>query len=147
MDIQAAGKGGRGAKKNPGSQKDSGVTGEQRGTGCRDKRADHRHTLELDTEVHFQEQYLDGMFRCRTSNIGVHGVFLFAEDLPITQQTKVELVFFARTRPVPKHYRVCAKVVRVEDNGAALVFCPKNEKQVQNFRHFLLKAKIAARKI
>ncbi len=41
-----------------------------------EKREDHRHTLALDTEVHFSEQNVEGMFRCRTKDIGLHGAFL-----------------------------------------------------------------------
>lgn len=111
-----------------------------------DKRSDHRHTLELDTEVHFRERSLKGMFRCCTSNIGLRGAFFTAKNLPITSNTEIDLVFHARTRPQPKCYRLCAKVVRLQDNGAALIFFPDNEDQVRDFRRFLLKAKVAARK-
>jgi hypothetical protein len=111
-----------------------------------DKRTDHRHTLELDTEVHFRENSLNGMFRCRTSNIGLQGAFFPAQNLPITDNTEINLVFHARTRSRPKFYRLSAKLVRLQDNGAALVFCPDDEEQGRDFRRFLLKAKIAARK-
>jgi len=111
-----------------------------------DKRADHRHTLELDTEVHFHEQALNGMFRCCTSNIGLRGAFFSAKNLPITDKTEIDLVFFARTRPQAKQYRLCAKLVRMQGDGAAVAFCPNDEEQVQDFRRFLFKAKVAARK-
>lgn len=110
-----------------------------------DKRVAHRHTLALDTEVHFHEPFVKGVFRCRTSNIGLQGAFLPAENMPITSKTDVELVFYARTRSKPKHYCINAKVVRTAADGAALVFCPDDEKQVQDFRRFLFKAKVASR--
>lgn len=111
-----------------------------------DKRSDHRHTLELDTEIHFNEQSLNGMFRCRTSNIGLQGAFISAKDLPITTKTEIDLVFHARTRPVPKRYRMSAKLVRLDEGGAAMAFCSGNQDQLQDFRRFLFKAKVAARK-
>ena len=110
----------------------------------RDQRTDHRHSLELDAEVHFREQALKGMFRCCTSNIGLHGAFLPAKNLPITDKTEIDLVFFSRAKP--KQYRLCAKLVRIQGDGAAVVFCPNDEDQVQDFRRFLFKAKVAARK-
>jgi hypothetical protein len=111
-----------------------------------DKRSDHRHTLALDTEIHFNELSLNGMFRCRTSNIGLQGAFIPAKNLPITTNTEIDLVFHARTRPVPKHYRLSAKLVRLEDKGAAMVFCSSSKEQLRDFRRFLFKAKVAARK-
>ncbi|MCF6338598.1 MAG: PilZ domain-containing protein [Gammaproteobacteria bacterium] len=110
-----------------------------------DKRLAHRHTLELDTEVHFHEQYVKGMFRCRTGNIGLNGVFLPSEKMPIISKTDIELVFHAHAGADPAQHRISAKVVRTAADGAALVFCPKDEQQIQEFRHFLLKAKVASR--
>jgi PilZ domain len=110
-----------------------------------DKRLDHRHTLALDTEVHFSEPHVNGMFRCRTSNIGLSGAFLPSEKMPITSKTDIELVFHARTQPTPKQYAISAKVVRSAKDGAALAFCPRDEQQVQDFRRFLFEAKVAAR--
>jgi len=111
-----------------------------------EKRVDDRHPLELDTEVHFQEQFLTGMFRCRTSNIGLHGVYLPAKNLPINDKTSIDLVFLARTHPEPQQFRLSAKLIRLEKEGAALSFSPTDEKQAQNFRRFLLHAKVAASK-
>ena len=108
-----------------------------------DKRLAHRHTLALDTEVHFHEQFVNGMFRCRTSNIGLKGVFLPAENMPLTRKSDVELVFHAQSQA--KRYCMNAKVVRTSDEGAALKFYPCDEKQIQDFRRFLFKAKVASR--
>lgn len=110
-----------------------------------DKRLVHRHTLALDTEVHFHEQFVKGMFRCRTSNIGLNGVFLPSDKMPITRKTDIELVFRAEAQPKSKQYSISAKVVRNATDGAALVFCPENEQQIQGLRRFLLKAKVANR--
>ncbi len=110
-----------------------------------DKRQNHRHTLELDTEVHFREQYVKGMFRCRTGNIGLSGVFLPSEEMPIISKTDIELVFHIHTQADSTYYRIAAKVVRTAPDGAALVFCPEDDQQTQDFRHFLLKAKVASR--
>lgn len=129
MDLQVEGSKGRVGKKSTG-----------------DKRSCHRHTLALETEIHFREQSLNGMFRCVTSNIGLLGAFLPAEHLPITSNTEIDVVLHARTRPQTKQYRLHAKLVRMQDDGAAVAFCPKNEDQIRDFRRFLLKAKVAARK-
>lgn len=110
-----------------------------------DKRVAHRHTLALDTEVHFHEQFVKGMFRCRTGNIGLNGAFLPSKDMPLTRKTDVELVFHACARSQPKRYCMNAKVVRTSENGAALAFCLENEQQLKDFRRFLLKAKVANR--
>lgn len=109
-----------------------------------DKRVDHRHTLALDAEVHFREQALKGMFRCSTSNIGLAGAFFSAKNLPITQKTEIDVVFFARAKA--EKFRLCAKLVRTQDDGAAVIFCPSDKEQTQDFRRFLFKAKVAARK-
>lgn len=110
-----------------------------------EQRQTHRHTLALDTEVHFREQYVKGMFRCRTRNIGLGGVFLPSESMPIDRKTDIELVFNARSDSSQQQYSINAKVVRNTADGAALAFCLDDEKQIQDFRHFLLKAKVASR--
>jgi hypothetical protein len=111
-----------------------------------DKRVSHRHTLALDTEVHFHEQFVKGMFRCCTGNIGLSGAFLPSKDMPLTRKTDVELVFHARARSQPNRYCMNAKVVRTSEEGAALVFCPESEQQIEDFRRFLFKAKVANRR-
>ena len=134
MDTQVTGGTKWGAKKR-GAKKHQG-----------DKRADHRHTLKLDTEVHFREQALKGMFRCSTSNVGLQGAFFPAKNLPINDKTEIDLVFHAGVEPDSRQYQLCAKLVRLQDDGAALVFCPSDDKQIQDFRRFLFKAKVAAHK-
>jgi len=108
-----------------------------------DKRMAHRYALALDTEVHFYEPVVKGMFRCRTSNIGLSGVFLPSDKMPITSKTDIKLVFRVRPQSKSNKYSISAKVVRNAADGAALVFCPTDEKQIQDLHHFLLKAKTA----
>lgn len=146
MDARVVDKSGRGNKKQLNLSVDDGVSEKTCAKQAQDKRAEHRHTLELDTEVHFREKSLNGMFRCRSSNIGLQGAFFPAQNLPITDKTEIDLVFHARTRTQPIYYRLGAKLVRLQDHGVALVFCPGDEEQGRDFRHFLLRAKIAARK-
>lgn len=110
-----------------------------------DLRAEHRHTLALEAEIHFQEQQLNGMFRCQTSNIGLSGAFLPSRHMPLTGFTDVEVVFRAPSRSRQQQYRLNAKVVRTGKRGAALRFEPSSDEQRQDFRRFLLHAKIAAR--
>lgn len=112
--------------------------------GESNKRREHRHTLVLDTEVHFSEWMLEGMFRCHTENIGLGGAFLPAQNLPISEDTSVELVFHAQTK-TPTSYQLHAQVVRTSDGGAGLCFPQLERDQALAFRRFLLEAKIAAR--
>jgi c-di-GMP-binding flagellar brake protein YcgR len=108
------------------------------------KRREHRHTLALDTEVHFSEWMLEGMFRCQTENISLGGTYLPAQDLPISQETDVELIFHAGTEE-RKSYHLRAEVVRTDDEGAGLRFPELDSQESLAFRRFLLEAKIAAR--
>jgi len=110
-----------------------------------EKRGDFRHTLALETEVHFHEQNIAGMFRCRTKNIGLNGTYLPSKAMPISSDMDVELVFVAHSHVAPKRYRLKAQVVRSTDNGAGLVFPKLNSDQQQDFRRFLFRAKVAAR--
>ena len=118
---------------------------EQREKQLAEKRDDFRHTLALETEVHFHEQDIAGMFRCRTRNIGLNGVYLPSKSMPISSKMDVELVFVAHSRSTPKRFRLKAQVVRSTDNGAGLVFPKLNNDQQTDFRRFLFRAKVAAR--
>ncbi len=110
-----------------------------------EKRGDFRHTLALETEVHFHEQNIAGMFRCRTKDIGLNGTYIPSKAMPISSDMDVELVFVAHSRTTPKRYRLKAQVVRSSDSGAGLVFPKLNGDQQQDFRRFLFRAKVAAR--
>ena len=117
------------------------------GAQLAEKRGDFRHTLALDTEVHFQEQNIAGMFRCRTKNIGLNGAYLPSKAMPICSKMDLEIVFVAHSRntPVPRRYRLKAQVVRFTEGGAGLVFPKMDDEQQQDFRRFLYRAKVAAR--
>ena len=110
-----------------------------------EKRGDHRHTLALDTEVHFNEQSVANMFRCRTKNIGLQGAFLPSKSMPINSNTNVEVVFRASAPSILKQYRLQAQVVHTSDDGAGLVFSPLDREEQKQFRQFLFRAKVAAR--
>lgn len=110
-----------------------------------EKRGDFRHTLALETEVHFHEQDIAGMFRCRTKNIGLNGAYIPSKAMPINSDMDVELVFVARSHVTPKRYRLKAQVVRSTDHGAGLVFPKLSGDEQQDFRRFLFRAKVAAR--
>jgi hypothetical protein len=109
----------------------------------KNKRREYRHTLVLDTEVHFREWMMEGMFRCQTQNIGLGGTYLPAQELPISHETAVELVFHAGTNE-DKSYQLRAEVVRTDDAGAGLRFLDLTPHALRAFRRFLLEAKIAA---
>ena len=110
-----------------------------------DQRKAYRHTLALDTEVHCHESSLQAMFRCRTENIGMGGTFLPASELLLEKAVDVELVFHLPVNPTPREYRIQAQVVRTSDAGAGLSFPPLDRERQQQFRRFLLEAKVAAR--
>jgi len=110
-----------------------------------DQRKAYRHTLVLDTEVHCHESSLQGMFRCRTENIGMGGVFLPASELLLEKAVDVELVFHVPTSPTGMEYRIQAQVVRTSDAGAGLSFPALDRERQRQFRRFLLEAKVAAR--
>lgn len=111
----------------------------------REKRGDFRHTLALETEVHFHEKNIAGMFRCRTKNIGLNGAYLPTNAIPVSSNMDVELVFVAHSHATPKRYLLKAQVVRSTDNGVGLVFSKLDGDQQQDFRRFLFRAKVAAR--
>ena len=111
-----------------------------------EKRGDFRHTLSLETEVHFHGHNTAGMFNCRTKNIGLNGVYLPSKARLISSNMDIELVFVAHFRTAtPKRYRLKAQVVRSSDNGTGLAFPELNSDQQQDFRRFLFRAKVAAR--
>ena len=114
-----------------------------------EKRKAHRHTLTLETEVHFVEQDVLGMFRCHTQNIGVNGAFLPSGVLPVESRMFVEVVFKSVINPrVHRHhreYRLQAQVIYHSDIGAGLEFKMLDREHVKDFRRFLYKAKVAAR--
>lgn len=110
-----------------------------------DKRDDYRHSLALDTEVHFEELSIRAMFRCRTKNIGLQGVFLPSNSLPVYNRMNVELVIIAPAESEVGNYCISASVVHSSDMGAGLVFSGLDDQQRREFRRFLLRAKVAAR--
>ncbi len=110
-----------------------------------DQRKAYRHTLALDTEVHCLESSLQGMFRCRTENIGMGGAFLSAGESLLEKSAAVELVFYVPATPTPMEYRIQALVVRTSAAGAGLSFASLDRERQRQFRRFLLEAKVAAR--
>jgi hypothetical protein len=85
------------------------------------------------------------MFRCRTKNIGLNGVYIPSKAVPIKLDMDVKLIFVANSYSTPERYRLKAQVVRFSDSGAGLVFPKLNNDQQQEFRRFLFRAKVAAR--
>ena len=111
-----------------------------------EKRVDFRHTLAMETEVHFHEQYIAGMFRCRCKNIGLNDVYLPSKAMSIRSEMDVELVFVANSHTTPNECRAKAQVVRSSDNGEGLVFPTLDKNQQNDIRRFLFRAKVAARR-
>ena len=112
-----------------------------------EKRVAHRHTLALDAEVHFVEQDVEGMFRCRTQNVGLNGAFIPSSAIPIESDMEIDVIFTGKscTSMNPGKYQIAAQVVYTSDLGAGLAFSKLDQEQLQEFRRFLFKAKVAAR--
>jgi len=117
------------------------------GNTASEKRTGHRHTLTLDAEVHFSEHDIEGMFRCRTQNIGLNGAFIPSSAIPIETSMKVKVILYGKASASmnPGKYQVSAQVAHITDKGAGLIFSKLDNEQLQNFRRFLFKAKVAAR--
>ena len=60
--------------------------------------------------------------KCRLQDISVDGAFLETKNFPLTKGTNLELVLKIRRGGNPTRCRLPAKVIRVEENGAAVVF-------------------------
>ncbi len=60
--------------------------------------------------------------KCRLRHISVDGAFVETKNFPLTKGTNLELVLKIRRGGKPRHCRLPAEVIRVEDDGAALMF-------------------------
>ena len=60
--------------------------------------------------------------KCRLRDISVDGAFLETKNFALTEGTNVELVLKIRPGGKPRHCRLPAKVVRVEEDGTAVMF-------------------------
>ncbi len=68
-----------------------------------------------------------GMSRCRLRDISLEGAFVETGRPILDQDERVELVLKVRAGDHSHHCRVPAKVARVSDEGAALVFDDPDE--------------------
>ena len=68
-----------------------------------------------------------GMVRCRLRDISLEGAFVETGKRILEQDDSVELVLKVRSGERSQHCRVPAKVARVSDEGAALVFDDPDE--------------------
>jgi hypothetical protein len=68
-----------------------------------------------------------GMARCRLRDISLEGAFVEIGKRILEQDDIVELVLKVRAGAHHRHCRVPAKVARVSDEGAALVFDDPDE--------------------
>jgi len=109
-----------------------------------EQRMTYRHSLALETEVHCNGSSVQAMFRCRTQNIGIGGVFLPASELPLEPSVDVELVFHLSSNQA-REFRMRAQVVRTTEEGAGLRFPALDRESQRQFRLFLMEAKVAAR--
>ena len=60
--------------------------------------------------------------KCRLRDISVDGAFLETKNFALTEGTNVELVLKIRPGGKPRHCRLPAKVVRVDEDGTAVMF-------------------------
>jgi hypothetical protein len=83
-----------------------------------DRRLDFRRETDVKVFAH------DGveLKKCRLRDISVNGAYIETKDFPLAKGVAVELVLRIRRDGRLTHCRLPAKVVRVEQNGAALMF-------------------------
>ena len=60
--------------------------------------------------------------KCGLRHISVDGAFIETKSFPLTKGTNLELVLKIRSGGKPTHCRLPAEVIRVEEDGAALMF-------------------------
>jgi hypothetical protein len=60
--------------------------------------------------------------KCRLRDISVGGAFLETKNFALPNGTNLEVVLKIRREGKPRHCRLPAKVIRVEENGAAVMF-------------------------
>ncbi len=60
--------------------------------------------------------------KCRLRDISVGGAFLETKNFALPNGTNLELVLKIRREGKPRHCRLPAKVIRVEEDGAAVMF-------------------------
>jgi hypothetical protein len=63
-----------------------------------------------------------GLTRCKLRDIGVDGAFVETEGFALSRGATVDLVLKVRSGEKTRHHRVEARVTRVSESGAALVF-------------------------
>jgi hypothetical protein len=60
--------------------------------------------------------------KCKLRDIGVYGAFLETKSFALTKGTNLELVLKIRSGGKPTHCRLPAEVIRVEEDGVAVMF-------------------------
>ena len=60
--------------------------------------------------------------KCRLRDISVGGAFLETKNFALPNGTNLEVVLKIRSGGKPRHCRLPAKVIRVEEDGVALMF-------------------------
>ncbi len=60
--------------------------------------------------------------KCRLQDISVDGAFIETKNFPLTKGTNLELVLKIRRGGKPTHCRLLAEIIRVEEDGAAVMF-------------------------
>lgn len=86
-----------------------------------DRRGRPRRPARVDVEVMLTHEGLE-LTKCRLRDISSDGAFIENEHLTLAKGTKVDIVLRFRREGKLTHCRLSAKVVRVEADGAALMF-------------------------
>ena len=81
-----------------------------------------------------------GMARCKLRDISLEGAFVVTGKRILEPDDSVELVLKVRTGKHSQHCRVPAKVARVSDEGAALVFDEPDEELYRTATELLERA-------
>ncbi len=88
-----------------------------------DRRVDFRRETDVKVFAH------DGveLKKCRLRDISVNGAYIETKDFPLAKGAAVELVLRIRREGKLTHCRLPAKVLRVDQDGAALMFSNLDE--------------------
>ncbi|MFQ5936414.1 MAG: PilZ domain-containing protein [Acidiferrobacterales bacterium] len=69
-----------------------------------------------------------GLIKCKLRDLSLDGAFIETEEFSLPKSIDVDLVLKIRSGDKTMHCRVPAKVARVDEEGAALVFSDLDER-------------------
>jgi hypothetical protein len=107
-----------------------------------DVRAQDRHTLSLHMEVFRKAGDKDPLFKCRTRNIGSGGTMIRNRGINLRKGARIKVLLKASYRSVQNEFEMDAKVLWKTPTAIGFEFSPTKISKQQEFKRFLLKAKV-----